>query len=484
MTGRQPGGRGGGGGAGNVRSAGTAPANFRRHRGNVKGTPLMVDGTLYVSTPDNAWAIDARDGRELWHYYWKTRGGTHIANRGLGIWNNYLYMETPDNYLVSLDAKTGKERWNKVHRATSTSSTSRRPRPSSSATTCSSAPATTSTRPGFCSRSIPRPARCNGALHRADESRRSRARDVAQPRGREARRRAPWLPGAYDPETKLYIFGTGNPTPAYTPGRGEGDNLYTCSLVRVDVDTGKMAWHLQTSPHDTHDWDSAQTPILFDAVDQWPPAQARFHRRAQRLLLHARSRHRRAPRDEQVRARDQLGRQVDTNGTVRRDPDKDPIVPDALVSPNAGGTVNWEPPAYSPDTGLFYVSEKNVYSIFYLTDPDPRGSMGLGGKEEVERRNLPGTSSPPSIRRTATSPGAVATRALGGGGAAEAVCSPRRAISSSRGDAGGNSWPTTPRREAAVAHAASATSPTRRRPTCSTAGSICSSPLAIGCLRS
>src|SRR6516164_2045176 len=51
----------------------------------IKGTPLMVDGTLYVTTPDNVWAMDARDGHELWHYYWKTRGGTHIANRGAGM---------------------------------------------------------------------------------------------------------------------------------------------------------------------------------------------------------------------------------------------------------------------------------------------------------------------------------------------------------------------------------------------------------------
>jgi alcohol dehydrogenase (cytochrome c) len=58
-------------------------------------------------------------------------------------------------------------------------------------------------------------------------------------------------------------------------------------------------------------------------------------------------------------------------------------VPGSLVSPTAGGTVNWEPPAFSPDTGLFYVTERNGYSIFYLTDPDPRGSMGLGGKLEV-----------------------------------------------------------------------------------------------------
>ena len=75
-----------------------------------------------------------------------------------------------------------------------------------------------------------------------------------------------WLPGSYDPETHLYIVGTGNPTPAYTSQtRGEGDNLFTCAIVALNVDTGKMAWYYQTSPHDTHDWDSAQTPVLVDA---------------------------------------------------------------------------------------------------------------------------------------------------------------------------------------------------------------------------
>jgi len=80
---------------------------------SVKGSILAVNGVLYVSAPDHAWAIDAHDGHELWHYFWKTKGGTHIGNRGLGMWNTYLYMETPDDYLVSLDARTGKERWHK-----------------------------------------------------------------------------------------------------------------------------------------------------------------------------------------------------------------------------------------------------------------------------------------------------------------------------------------------------------------------------------
>ncbi len=80
---------------------------------NIRASILQVNGVLYVSTPDNAWAIDAHDGHEMWHYFWKTKGGTHIGNRGLGMWGNWLYMETPDDYLICLDSKTGKERWHK-----------------------------------------------------------------------------------------------------------------------------------------------------------------------------------------------------------------------------------------------------------------------------------------------------------------------------------------------------------------------------------
>ncbi len=80
---------------------------------SIKSTPLLVNGVLYFTTPDNTWAIDARSGRELWHYFWRSQGGIHIGNRGVGMYGNWLYFETPDNYLISLDAKTGKERWHK-----------------------------------------------------------------------------------------------------------------------------------------------------------------------------------------------------------------------------------------------------------------------------------------------------------------------------------------------------------------------------------
>ena len=73
----------------------------------------MVNGILYMSAPDNAWAVDARDGTILWQYYWKTRGGTHTGNRGMGMWHDNLYLEVHDDYLICLDARTGKEKWKK-----------------------------------------------------------------------------------------------------------------------------------------------------------------------------------------------------------------------------------------------------------------------------------------------------------------------------------------------------------------------------------
>src|SRR5215469_5240821 len=79
----------------------------------IKATPLMRDGILYLAVPDHAYAIDARSGKEIWHHFWRTRGGIHIGNRGVGLRDNAVFFETPDCYLVSLDATTGKERWHK-----------------------------------------------------------------------------------------------------------------------------------------------------------------------------------------------------------------------------------------------------------------------------------------------------------------------------------------------------------------------------------
>jgi alcohol dehydrogenase (cytochrome c) len=78
----------------------------------VKATPLVVNGVMYFTIPDHVWAIDAQTGRQIWHYTWKSQGGDHIGNRGVGIIGDSLFFETPDCHLVSLDLKEGTERWN------------------------------------------------------------------------------------------------------------------------------------------------------------------------------------------------------------------------------------------------------------------------------------------------------------------------------------------------------------------------------------
>ncbi len=97
-----------GGGAGNAQAGGGGNA-----AAVIKGTPIEMSGVLYFTAPDHVWAVDAHNGRELWHYEWKSKGGWHIGNRGAGVWGEYLYFETPDCNLVSLDLKDGKERWHK-----------------------------------------------------------------------------------------------------------------------------------------------------------------------------------------------------------------------------------------------------------------------------------------------------------------------------------------------------------------------------------
>ena len=79
----------------------------------LKATPLMVNGVLYITMPENVWAVDARSGREIWHYKPPPTPGFHIGHRGVAMWGDWLYFETPDCNLVSLNAKDGKERWRK-----------------------------------------------------------------------------------------------------------------------------------------------------------------------------------------------------------------------------------------------------------------------------------------------------------------------------------------------------------------------------------
>ncbi|HUI43703.1 MAG TPA: PQQ-binding-like beta-propeller repeat protein, partial [Terriglobia bacterium] len=168
----------------------------------------------------------------------------------------------------------------------------------------------------------------------------------------------------------------GNPNPVLAGSARPGDNLFTCSIVALNPDTGKLVWAFQPSPHDVHDWDAVETPVLFDAD---------FGGQARRLLAQA-SRNGfffvldRATGEHLVTAPFidvNWASGTDARGRPVARPDLAPRPDGALVEPASGGGTNWLAPSFDPETGLFYVSAHRVFSIFYLTETGkPEGWAG------------------------------------------------------------------------------------------------------------
>ena len=347
----------------------------------IKSTPLMVNGILYFSTPDNAWAIDARSGDQIWHYFWKTKGGIHIGNRGVGIYGNWLYFETPDNYLISLDARTGKERWHKQIADVKQQYFS------------TSAPVIIGNHvivgtggdsldvPGFLESHDPETGEIqwkwwSEPLKKGDPGSETWPDEYAMRHGGGMT----WLPGTYDPDLHLYYLGTGNPNPVLTGRSRQGDNLWTCSIVALNVDTGKLVWYYQPSPHDTHDWDSIQTPVLIDGTFEGKPRKmlAQANRNGYFFLLDRTNGEHllTAPMIDTMNWSQGLNK----NGQPIPNPKKEASIDGVLVSPPTWGATNWPAPSFSPKTGLFYVGVTEAYSLFYLTDTDPHPE-GYGAAE-------------------------------------------------------------------------------------------------------
>ncbi len=355
---------------------GPTPTGASLGRTEIKATPLMVNGVLYFSTPDNAWAVDARSGHELWHYYWKTKGSDHIGNRGMGMYRNWLFFETPDDYLVSLDASTGKERWH-LQIADMNQDYFATPAPIVVGNHVMVGIGGDSLDvPGFLEARDPE----TGALQWKWWSEPLKKGDPGSETwpDLDSMRHGggmTWIPGTYDPELHLYYIGTGNPNPVMSGRSRKGDDLFTCSIVALNIDTGKLAWYFQASPHDTHDWDSAETPVLIDGEFDGRPRKmlVQANRNGYFFVLDRTNGHNlvTAPMTKTMN----WSKGVNAKGEPIGNPEKEATVAGVLVSPNSSGVTNWFPPSFDPETGLFYVQATESFSIFYLTDtgPHPEG---------------------------------------------------------------------------------------------------------------
>jgi len=357
---------------------------FQTHvQAPLSSTPLEVDGILYFTTPNDVWAIDARTGRQIWHVNRPAEGGLGGAgHRGVAMYKDRLYYATPDAKLLCLDARTGKTLW-EIQMAD----------PALKAFG-SQAPLVVRDHvilgisgdiadlPGFIESVDPMTGnvqwRWDVMPHPDDPAWNTWPHDTdVITRGGGM----PWMTGTYDPELNLVFWGTGNPHPVEAGQAREGANLYTCTIVALNADTGKLAWYFQSTPHDTHDWDAVQTPVVFDGMFQGKPrkllAQATrsglfflLDRTNGKSLLHA-------PyiRTNWVAGYDEKGQPLTKKET-------EPAPDGAIAIPGAGGGTNYMAPSFDPDTGLFFVNSWESMGVFYVTMMG-KHAEGWGGRDFI-----------------------------------------------------------------------------------------------------
>lgn len=350
---------------------------FETNTQSIKSTPLEVNGILYFSVPDSVWAVDARTGREIWHYYRRSQGD-HIGNRGVGMWHDRLYFVTPDAHMVCLNAKNGKAIWD-VQIAD--------PKLLYFATMAPlvihnhvivGVSGDVTDIPGFLESIDPVTGKLQWRWYVEPHAGQPGANTWPNSYARRHGGGMTWNTGTYDPELNLLYWGTGNPNPVMVGKARPGANLYTCTIVALNPDTGKLVWHYQTSPHDVHDWDSVETPVLFDGKFDGKPMHllAQASRNSFFFLLN------RATGKHLLTAPfvpETWSTHDDANGHPIPKAHTAPSTDGALVSPSAGGGTNWMPPSYDPQTGLFYVTATRSYSIYYLTEHGK--AEGWGGRD-------------------------------------------------------------------------------------------------------
>jgi alcohol dehydrogenase (cytochrome c) len=320
---------------------------------HLESVPVVVDGVMYITQPNEVYALDGRTGRQIWDYR-RVPAKQKGPNRGVAVWGNKVYFGTPDAALVALDARTGNLMWE-----------ARMAEPDSGYW---SPVAPLAVNGKIIIGIAPSDHGLNGFLDAYDAETGNRVwRWYAIPgpgeRGNETWSGDSWktgggdtwLTGSYEPETNTLYWGIGNPAPDFNGDVRKGDNLYTECMVALDADTGKLKWHFQFTPHDTMDWDSVEIPILVDAM---------YKGERRKMLAHA-------DRNGFYYVLDRVsgkflagapfvkllnwatgltedGRPMRVNGI-------EPSLKGTKVCPAAAGATNWMSPAYNPDTGMFYV---------------------------------------------------------------------------------------------------------------------------------
>ena len=323
----------------------------------LESTPVVVNGMMFVTAANDAFALDARTGRVVWHHSRPNSEGliddaSRHLSRGVAVWRDRVYMETDNAHLLCLDARSGNliwdvayADWNKNYGATSaplvvtdkvlvgTSGGDDGVRGFLAAYDAMTGKLSwrfwTIPGPGeFGSNSWPGKAYLRGGG-------------------------TTWMPGTYDPELNLIYWGTSNPAPDFNDDVRPGDDLYTDCVLALDPDTGKLQWYFQFTPHDLFDYDAVETPMLIDAVYKGEP---------RKLLVQAN-------RNGYLYVLDRVSGKflkatsfvqklnwatgIDEHGRPLRT-DVRPTPRGARVCPGYSGATNWYAPSYNGSTRMVY----------------------------------------------------------------------------------------------------------------------------------
>jgi alcohol dehydrogenase (cytochrome c) len=334
----------------------------------IKSTPLLVDGVLYFTVPDNVWAVDALSGQQVWHYTYPPNKGLHIGHRGVAMYKDWLYFTSPDGHLVSLNASDGTVRWIvEIADATKGYWTSMAPLVVGNHVLVGTS-GDFDNLVGYVRSVDPETGKTQWQWNATPP-----LGTPGAPSGGNT-----WMTGTYDPDLNLLYWGTGNPTPVLTASTRPGNDLYTCSIVALNPDTGKLVWAFQAAPHDTHDWDAAETPVLVDGT---------FHGTPRKMLLQT-------SRDGYFFVLDRTNGKnlltvpfgpvnwtlgVDKEGHPIPNPAKEPAPDGRLIAPDENGMTNFRSPSFDPKTGLFIVSAHPSYSLYFAKPAD--GTYGWAGAD-------------------------------------------------------------------------------------------------------
>jgi alcohol dehydrogenase (cytochrome c) len=342
--------------------------------GQLQATPQVVGGIMYVPTTNTVIALDAGTGAHLWTFTRPPTEGLLGNARGVGnnrsvsIAGDRVFMQMDNAHLLALNRFTGEVLWDTEmadwHMNFNTTGSLLAVENLVVAGTAGGEEGVR----GFVAAydqntgkevwrfwTIPAPGEKGSETWDG--------RDIAHGGG------TTWLTGSYDPESKTIFWPTGNAGPDFNGDNRKGDNLYTCSILAIDVSTGKLKWAFQATPHDEWDWDAVQPLVLVDTVWQGSPRKLLLQANRNGFLYVLDRNNGKLLLAKPLVKKMTWAKEIAPDGRPVMNPNQVPTVAGTTVCPPVEGATNFFSTSFSAATGLYYVNTLERCAVYTKRPP-------------------------------------------------------------------------------------------------------------------